>query len=558
VTVNPSQDNPKPPGRSVRRRYSVKPELQLLPAFTHPDVVYWYDDWKKIRDCIEGEKAIKAEGSRYLPKFEGMEQGDYDAYLDGGTFYNFTGRTVKAMVGSIFKRRPVVTGLPETLKTDLTRITRVANSFNIFAKFIAREILSMGRVGVLVDYPAASGTSLKPYVAAYTAENILDWETALDPVTGRVILSRVVLREFELQRSAAQATQYYARYRELFLENDGGKLVYKQRLYTNPAGSAELKPEFAQEPVTVQRRGETLPYIPFRIFGSMMSEACVEAPPLLDIAHLNLSHYRSYAHLEHGRFYTGFPIYTVTGNTGEDQEYELGPMKVWVLPLTAEAKLLEMNGQGLKFLENACEMKEAQAAALGGRMIGVTTRSVSESDNQVKLKERNEVSLLLDVAHSLDEGFSFVLRVWAWMSGERREVAEAIEAEFNKDFILDMAGAREFRAVHAMYLDGVVPIDVVYDYLRKYEVIPDWMSVEEFKKLLDSMKQFPNQPDAQARKEGFPTKQSQIDEERAEDDADREDMRAEMAAEASERQAAQVQATRQFNQPPPRKPGGTQ
>lgn len=561
MTVNATQDNPKPPGRSVRRRTAVKPELQILPAFVHPEVLYWYEDWKKIRDCIEGEKAIKAEGTRYLPRFEGMEAADYDAYLDGATFYNFTGRTVKAMVGSIFKRRPVLSNLPENLTEDVTRITRVANSFNIFAKFIAREILSMGRVGVLVDFPAGSGTNLKPYVAAYTAENILDWETALDPTTGKVSLARVVLREFELQRDSAKATQYYARYRELFLDNENGKRVYKQRLYINPAGSAELKPEFAQAPITVQRRGESLSYIPFRIFGAMLSESAVEVPPLLDIAQLNLSHYRSYAHLEHGRFYTGFPIYTVTGQTGEDQEYELGPMKVWALPLQAEAKLLEMNGQGLKFLENACEMKEAQAAALGGRMIGVTTRSVSESDNQVKLKERNEVSLLLDVAHALDEGFTFIMRIWTWMSGVAREDAEKVEVEFNKDFILNMVGAREFRAIHAMYKEGVLPVEVLYDYFRKFEVIPDWMNLEEFKKFVESKASFPGQPDAEARAEGFPDKQSQLDKEQAEDDAEREDARAEREREAAERQAAQIGATRQFNQPAPgtrRPPGGTQ
>lgn len=539
MSVNATVNNPAPI-RPPRRRMAVKPEQIQLPAWVHPEVAYWYGEWKLIRDCIEGEKAVKAEGNRYLPQFEGMEPADYDAYLMGATFYNFTGRTVKAMVGSIFKRKPVITGMPENLQPAVTRITRVANSFNIFAKFIAREVLAVGRVGVLVDYPAGPTTEPKPYLASYTTENILDWQTALNAATGKVILTRVVLREFELVRSAQGATQYYARYRVLRLTPDAsGKLVYSQQLYTNPSGSAELSDAFAQPEIVITRRGETLDYIPFRIFGALLSESGVEVPPLLDIALLNLSHYRSYAHLEHGRFYTGFPIYTVSGDNTDDAEYLIGPRTVWKLPLNAEAKMIEMNGQGLKFLENACEMKEAQAASLGGRMIGVTTRSVSESDNQVKLKERNEVALLLDVAQSLDEGFSFILRIWAWMAGVAREDAELIEAEFNKDFVLNMVGAREFRAIHAMYKEGVLPVEVFYDYFRKFEVIPDWMSLEEFKTFVESKASFPGQPDADARAEGFPDKKTQLEEERAEREA-----------EERERQAAQMPATQQFNNQP--------
>jgi hypothetical protein len=546
VTVNPTANNPDRPVKFRRRRRWTKPEQTLLPAWVHPEVAYWYDEWKLIRDCMEGERAVKDETTRYLPKFDGMEEADYAAYLDGATYYNFTGRTVKAMNGSIFKRRPVISNLPDSLKEPIKHITRAGNSFNIFAKFTTREDLGLGRFGVLVDYPRAAGTNLKPYITGYIAENILDWETTFDESTGKEVLTRLVLREFELVRQSGGASQYLARYRELLLRpDDAGKLVYVQRYYTKEAAHAELKPEFAEPDIIVTRRGETLDFIPFRFFGPLLSESGVEVPPLLDIARLNISHYQSYAHLEHGRFYTGFPVYVTMGDAVDDDiEYEIGPMKVWRLPLNADAKLLEMNGQGLKFLQDACEIKEAQAASLGGRMIGVTTRSVSESDNQAKLKERNEVALLLDISHSLDEGFTFILRVWAWMSGIARADADKIEVEFNKDFILDMAGAREFRAIHAMYKDGVLPIDVVYDYFRKFEVIPDWMDVDEFKKLLDKTDQFPNQPDAEARAEGFPNRQSQIDEERAEEEAKAaEKARQEQRSDARENARLQREAT---------------
>jgi hypothetical protein len=194
----------------------------------------------------------------------------------------------------------------------------------------------------------------------------------------------------------------------------------------------------------------------------------------------------------------------------------------------------------LKFLENALDRKEQHAASLGGRMIGIRTSAVSESDNAVRMKELNEHSTLLNVSKALDAGFTHLVQWWARWAGASEDEAKGIDIEFNKDFVFDGIGSREFRAVHAMYKDGILPIEVVYEYLKKALVIPDWMDEKEFKKLLDKMESFPNQPDAEARFEGYPNMQSMIDDKNA--DKDREDATkareeaAKMAAKAPQQQ----------------------
>lgn len=544
MTVNATANNPAQIpslSRSVRRD-QIKPEQFSLPPWTHPEVRYAYTDWKLIRDACAGEREVKAEGRRYLPKFDGMTEGDYVAYRDSATYYAFTGRTVNAMSGTIFKRRPVFTGVSPTLKKKLRKITLSNNSFQAHSKFVTSEILKMGRHGVLVDYPAGSQTDLQPYIASYIAENILDWATATDPVSGRTVLSYLVLREFVLGRNSFNQQTYFARYRVYRLEPAEGSTnaVCTVQVYERLNEHADLTSDYAGTKVVIKRRGQALDFIPFRFFGAQQSEPFVELSPIRDIAFLNMSHYRSYAHLEHGRFYTGFPIYTVEGDVGEDSagSFAIGPAKVWLLPQNGKANLLEFNGQGLKFLETALEIKEAQAAALGGRMIGVTSRSVSESDNQAKFKERNEQALLLDVAQSLDEGYTIILQWLAWMGGATKEQADAIEVEFNKDFTFDLSGAREFRAIHQMYKDGVIPVDVFYDYLRKHEVIPDWMNRDEFVALCKKAEQFPNQPDFLARQLGYPDKKTQLEAEQFEEEL------------AQEEQAAQLAATQTFNNDP--------
>lgn len=479
-------------------------EQDVPPPWSHPDVLWWYDEWLTIRDMCEGEKVVKEKGTRYMPQMSGMDEDEYEAFIERGTFYPFTGKTASAMSGSIFRRRAVMENLPERLEPALETITREAQHFDTLTMLTAEEVIKLGRFGVLLDLPAGSSTEPKPYLTGYTAENIIDWDE--NEVNGRTVLTRVVLREAKIAIDPKTTKKsYLPQYRVLSLDTDN---VYRQRLYfsPDPLAPALVRDADLVDTITPMNRGKVINYIPFYIFGAMESGAKVNKPPMQDIARLNASHYRSYVQLEHGRFFAGFPIYYVeapVGSSETEAEFTIGASRVWVTPSGAKPGILELNGQGLKFLVDALDIKEQQAAALGGRMMGVRTTAVAESDNMVKLSERNEQSVLLKIAKSLDVGFTVVLRWWLQFNDVPASEAAKFSIEFNKDFLFDEMGAREFRAVHTMYKDGVLPIDVVYHYLKKAMVIPDWMTLDELKSLLDKSESFPNNADVEARREGF-------------------------------------------------------
>jgi hypothetical protein len=74
-----------------------------------------------------------------------------------------------------------------------------------------------------------------------------------------------------------------------------------------------------------------------------------------------------------------------------------------------------------------------------------------------------------------------------------------------------------------MYQAGLLPIEVIYEYFLKADVIPEYVTLEMFQKMLDDAKQFPNNPDFESRKEGFPDAGAQRDDELQRDLADLED-----------------------------------
>lgn len=515
-----------------------KQELtERAPLFTNWDYNNWRMIWMAIRHAMIGEVEIKRHGHVYLPQPDGMDEQQYAAYLDRGVFYNMVYRTVTGLTGAIFRRDPRVLNAGPRLEQMMPRISKDGLSLSIFAKVIAQEMLSVGRYGVLVDKSTSEGPNVRPYLAGYTCENILDWSTI--EIDGRDEFDYILLREFDTDRrlfifegTEAKANPNYGllyfNYRILRLvwNEELERHAYQQEFYSSPGEDADLSG--TPQVFTPMVFGRPLERIPFRFFNATTNLPDVEKPPILDILTLNLSHYKTYAQLEHGRFYTANPVYYVSGGQEED-EYHIGPSVVWQIGTNEKAGLIEFNGQGLKSLENALETKETQVASLGGRLIG-DSNTAGQSDNQIKIKDRNEQSLLLNVSTVINENFTFLLRVMAdWVNeGETSELV----FRTNQDFLLDQAAAREFRAITMMYEAGILPIEVIYEYFLKAEIIPEYVTKEKFLELLQDRDQFPNNPDFDARVAGFPDSKTQRNDELQRDLDDNETERDEMDIEA--------------------------
>jgi hypothetical protein len=480
---------------------------ELVPVWTNWDYRNWRYIWRAIRHAMIGEVEIKRHGKEYLPKPEGMDNDQYMAYLDRAVFYNMVYRTVTGLTGGIFRRPPRLLKCGPKLKELNKRISKDGLSLLVFSKVAAQEMLSVGRFGVLADKAASNDVNALPYLAGYTCENILDW--TVQEIDGRFEYDYILLREFAIDRRLyafegadvkpnPSYGQLFIRYRALRLKFNEfeQRWEYHQELYSRDHADADMmeEPEVTQPLVY----GVPMKRIPFRFFNSTTNGCDVEKPPILDILTLNISHYKTYAQLEHGRFYTANPVYYVSG-AGEEAEYHIGPSVVWEIGQSEKAGIIEFNGQGLKSLETALETKETQVASLGGRLIGDST-TAGQSDNQVKLKDRNEQSLLLNVTTVLNENFTDLLVIVAeWLN----EASPNLEFRCNQDFLMNAAAAREFRAITMMYQAGAVPIEVIYEYFLQAEVIPDYIELDQFKKMLDDAAQFPNDPNFEARKEGY-------------------------------------------------------
>lgn len=514
MSAHPMDADPGLPRRRVvPRTLSSLPTIFTYPVWAHPDVHYYATEWQMIRDCIKGEREIKDRGDTYLPRLDEMSDVEYEAYLERAVYFNMTGRTVSALTGIIFQRAAKTSGLQKKLDNAFKLPTRENLSFDAFLKRTCRELISMGRYGVLVDMDEnpRRGASAYPYFTGYVTEDILDW--VVEKIDGHMVPVEIVVRENkEKDRTFGTAREMQITVRRLKLEwsDERNDYVYSQDVWDVKSIHEDFSKLPPTKTIIPTRNGAPFNRIPFVFLGSLENSVEIDRSPLADIASTNISHYRSYAQLEHARHYTAMPVWyaQVPANGTGERTYRVGSGTVWETAPGEKPGLLEMNGHGLNGLVDACDQKEDHIAALGGRLMSTKSRAVAESDNSLRLKEGNERSILMNIVFCVNEGMTEMLRVWAHWAGQ--DNVDSIEVELNTEFLTDTLGARELRAVYAMYMDGVVPITVLHHYLQKAEVVPDWMDVDQFKSLLDDENEFKNQPDVIASMKGFATAKDQV------------------------------------------------
>ena len=473
----------------------------------HPDYIYYLEDWEKIRDAISGERRVKEAGTKYLPPQAGKVDENYKNYKRRAVYVNMVARTVNGLVGTVFRREIKVTGITKKIRGMLDNVSIDGHSLNLFSKQLSYEVFSVGRVGVLVDRPRSGG---KPYMTAYIAENILDWQEEV--IEGRKVLTYVLLREiydgghavkkeassvFKYRRGAV-SNRLKVQYRRLVLE--GG--VYRQEIY-RPNIDGEVNLDGApSETIIPLRNGSKLDKIPFYIQGPMSPTPKVQRPPVLDITTLNFAHYRTSAQLEHGRFFTALPIYYVPLAAGQGRDaYTIDPHVVWEVPLNSKPGILEYFGTGLTELTKSMIEKEEAISNLGGRIMGIRSAGTTESEQVYKMKQANELSILLNVTEAMNEGLSKALGWWLeWQDINPKGVA----VKMNQDFKSLNIASRELRAISLLYQEGILPVSEVYRVLQEAEFVDDNVTLEEFTFMLNNAEaNFPKQPDVVAKREGY-------------------------------------------------------
>jgi hypothetical protein len=455
---------------------------------THPEYNAMQDRWQRARDVASGRDAVMAAKTRYLPKLREQPEDSYKAMLMRASFYNASWRTISGLSGMLFSK-PMLVEVPTAIEPLLKDVTLSGQPFHLFAEELAKEILTVDRVGVLVDHPApilvstaavevtkaqAERAGQRPTMAAYTTESIRNWRHRR--VGNKWALSMVVLGERHREPDGDFGEMVEDRWRVLDLDERG---LYRQRVFRIDKHD---KDELVSE-VFPLLAGKPMDFIPMYVFGSNGLCISPEVPAMMDLYDLNLDHYRVSADYERGCHLTAIPTPWISGwspEVGSDgkptQLLYIGSEAAWVFPNPgAQAQFLEFTGQGLTELQSNLRSKEERMAILGARMLEVQKRDAEAADTAA-IHRTGEGSILASIATGMSLALSLALVVFCEWAGSPDPDAKA---EVNRDFMPTGMDPTALTALLAAWQAGAISYTTLFNRMKAGQIIDEERTEEE-------------------------------------------------------------------------------
>mgnify|MGYP001197134513 CR=1 FL=1 len=446
--------------------------------YTHPDYDRFAPLWRKVRTCCDGEDAVKAAGEVFLPDPSEAEyprtrasHARWERYLQRAVYLNATGRTLQGLVGVAFANWPrivVPTGAEYLLDdVDGSGVSMVNQSQRVVA-----EVLQTGRSGLLADATSLDETDkARPMTVGeweqrggrlmlvhYSAENILTWEMADRQ------LSRLVLREGYHEYLGGEVNEV-PQLRELTMA--GGRCVVTLwRKHTDQG-------KFLQ----VSSIRTSFDRIPFHFVGATNNDATPDLPPLLDLANLNLAHYRNSADYEESAFLMGQPQLVVKEATEEWKQSNgaivFGVRGAICAPPGGDITLLQVGPNTLA--KEAMADKERMMALVGARLLAPTAAVKTATQSAAETKAA--YSVLTTVCDNVSEAYRAALGDLARVYNPTAKVDFAIDTRFN-DLTLD---ANAIRETVAAWQAGLVPQSDAWAVLRRLGVVDQGKTDEQLR-----------------------------------------------------------------------------
>lgn len=454
----------------------------------HPEYMKRAFQWRKIRDCVEGNDAVKGGSEKYLPRMTGMSDKRYEAYKRRAVFVNYVEQTLMGTHGMIFRRRPIVEYPPE-LKDIMENVDRCGN--NLF-QFLSDSVLDTMQTcfgGYLVDVPAvgenltvyeAEKLKVRPYITYYKAESIINWK--FDVVEGTIVPKVVVLKEMvEEYPDDMFSHEIIPQYRVLCFDTEGfyHQLLMKPAVINKDAKTAT----YIVQEIPFVFKGKKIKYIPFVFTPSDRPEK----PMLLDIAEVNIGHYMMTADYRNGVHLTTLPTGYMTGHTPEeDKNGNIIPVTLgadsFIQVAEAEAKvgILNYAGEGLTHNESALSAAELQMVVLGSRII-TPEKGISETAESANIHRAGENAKLAAFANNESDKITKAFNIICDLEG----LNEKVSIQLCTDYETQGFDANTLNAMSNIFSQGKMPLYVLYSMMMRGEFLNADMTYEDYVELLD-------------------------------------------------------------------------
>ena len=460
--------------------------------FKHPKYRENLENWNLVNDICDSKNL-----RRYLVKLNNADVSvenkmRNDQFFHRSVFAAVAGYTNRGFVGKIFAKSPTLQ-VPDELSYVRYDINGAGESIYQQSQEVVRDVIRIGRAGLLVDFPTTNGEVSRAdilngkvfaTITRYDARDIINWRT--ERVGSKVKPVLVVLKS---TRPETEPDGYTLKDKDIRIELALEEGVYVQREWCQ---NEQLEWYIDSEVFPRDGSGALLDYIPFVFVGSEANTTQVDHPPMYDLAKINVGHYNNSA------------IY-------EDSVFTVGQVQPWMSGLNQETvDLMKQNnmyvgsgrligvpsGERFDFAQAQPNMLAREAMmdkvqlmiGLGAMFMqqGGVAKTAAQIDGELMAQH----SVLSLIAHNVSEAYEIALEIAGQFMGVRGEA----EYEYNlsQDFIDPKADAQMLNAVVASFLQGVLPVSDLFAWQKKHGLISSEKELEDYQEELGTMGGMPD------------------------------------------------------------------
>jgi hypothetical protein len=365
------------------------------------------------RTLMGGTDAMRKAGAKYLPAFMAETPANHQARINRSVLFNATKKTVVDMTGRVFAK-PIELGedMPEQLKQIAENVDNAGRHLNVFARDVFFDSLQTGIGFIYVDHPPAipkgEGTGRdgevtkadelhrRPYLTYVRVEDLIGWKSTV--IDGVVVLTQARIREHVTIPDGPFNEKTIAQIREL---SRGGWETWRQA-EDGPNKGKWFR--FAEGTVT-------LDYIPLVPIYLNRSGFFTGAPPLKDLADLNVAHWQSSSDQRNILTVARVPILFATGISAEDATMEIGASSM-VRASNPEATLqyVEHTGAAIAAGERDLQSLVMQMQAMGLQLlVDEQTGRTATGELRDNSKENSSLSAMVSALQdALEQGFGYM------------------------------------------------------------------------------------------------------------------------------------------------------
>lgn len=343
-----------------------------------PDMAAMVDYWDKTDAIVEGEDAVKAEGSRYLPMFADETKPDYEVRLSVAKFTNIYRDMVESLAAKPFEDEIKLadsdgaTSPPEEIVKFTEDVDGAGNNITVFSALTFFNAINSAIDWIFVDHPTIDNerirtkadqkaAGIRPFWMHVLGRNVYEARTMT--IDGNQVLSYI--RIFEPGVTDPDRVRIF--------QLINGKVHWQ--LWAETDASNKTKREFALEDDGILSIDE-IPLVPI-ITGRRDGSSWKIFPAMKDAADLQMVLYRNESALEWIATMAGYPMLAANGMMPEleadgktPKKVRVGPNRVLYSRPNKDGSIgswgyVEPSAQSMTFLQNKIKDTKQDLRELG-------------------------------------------------------------------------------------------------------------------------------------------------------------------------------------------------